>query len=64
MALHDLPSHGWRVTKPIELREYSSMEASLTLDMYSVVSLRAVALDHYSSLFLQMICHLSYKKLK
>jgi hypothetical protein len=27
------------------------MEASLTLDMYSVVSLRAVVLGRYSSLF-------------
>ena len=42
----------------------SSLEASLTADMYSAVFLRAVALVHYSSLFLQMICHLSYKKLK
>lgn len=51
MALLHLPSHGWRVTYPTELREYSSMEASRTSDMYSVVSLRAVPLGRYSTLF-------------
>jgi hypothetical protein len=44
MALHHLISYDWRVTYPIELREYCSMEASLTSYMYIVVSLRAVAL--------------------
>ena len=44
MDLHYLPSHGWRVIYPVEPRECSSMEAFLTSDMYSVMSLRAVAL--------------------
>ena len=35
MSLNHLPSHGWRVTYQIELRGYSSMEASLTADMYT-----------------------------
>jgi hypothetical protein len=53
MALNHLPSHG--ILQKV---------ASLTLDMYSAVSLRPVALGRYSSLFLQMICYLSYEKLK
>ena len=63
-GFHHPPSHGWRVIYPIEPRECSSMEASLTSDMYSAVSLRAVALGRYSSLFLQMICHWFYTKLE
>jgi hypothetical protein len=63
MALNHQP-HGWRVTSLIELRECSSMKAYLTSDIYSAVSLRAVSLLPYCSLFLQMIFHLFYNKLK
>lgn len=63
MALHHLPLHGWKITYPIELRDDSLMEATLTSDMYSAVSLRAVILGRYSSPFYQII-RLSYKKLK
>ena len=52
MALHHLPSHGWKVIYPIEPREFSSMEATTTSDVYSAVSHRAVTLGCYSSLFL------------
>ena len=42
MALHHLPSRGWKVIYPIGRRECFSMEVSLTSHMYSAVSLRAV----------------------
>jgi hypothetical protein len=46
MALHHLPSHGWRVIYQVELRKCSSMDASLTSDIYSAVALREVAFGH------------------